>query len=327
MDTDQRNATYTTGRRRGKRLHAIGTTVQVVGDAERIDEATDLVRHHIDALDVAVSRFRDDSELTQLNNASGRPLEVSWLFLVTLEEALRAAQETDGIVDPTLGHVIELNGFDTDFVEATTSGSGSRTRFQRVPGWRRIRLDRASRTVTLPPGVRIDLGATALAGCADRAARSVAAETRTGVLVNIGGNVAVAGPPPSGGWRVRVIDRHDAPVEEAPGVTLSLRHGGIATSGVGSTRWSRGGLTLHHLIDPTTGGRPPSCWETVSVVAESCLEAAIASTASVILGLRAPRWLGERGHAARLVPARGTPVTMGGWPSDRERRDLASIAS
>jgi thiamine biosynthesis lipoprotein ApbE len=327
MDTDQRNATDTAGRRRGERFHAIGTTVQVVvGDADRIDQATDLVRHHIDALDVAVSRFRDDSELTQLNNASGRPLEVSWLFLVSLEEALRAAQETDGIVDPTLGHTIELNGFDTDLVEPTPPGPGPRVRFQRVPGWRRIRLNRASRTVTLPPGVRIDLGATAIAGCADRAARSVAAETRTGVLVNIGGDIAVAGPPPPEGWLVRVTDRHDAPVD-APGVTVSLRHGGMATSGVASTRWSRGGLTLHHLIDPATGARPPSCWRTVSVAAESCLEAGIASTASVILGPRAPGWLGERGHAARLVPVGGTPVTMGGWPSDRDRMDLASVAS
>ncbi|HEX3839328.1 MAG TPA: FAD:protein FMN transferase [Acidimicrobiales bacterium] len=327
MGTDQRSASYTGSRRRGKRFHAIGTTVQVVvGDGDRIDQATDLVRHHIDALDVAVSRFRDDSELTQLNNASGRPLQVSWLFLVSLEEALLAAQETDGIVDPTLGHAIELNGFDTDFVEAAPPGPGPRVRFQRVPGWRRIRLDRANRTVMLPPGVRIDLGATAIAGCADRAARTVAAETRTGVLVNIGGDIAVAGPPPDGGWLVRITDRHDAPVE-APGVTVALRHGGMATSGAASTRWSRGGLTLHHLIDPATGGHPPRGWKTVSVAAESCLEASIASTASVIQGPGAPQWLGERGHAARLVPTRGTPVTLGGWPPDRERAGLVAIAS
>ncbi|HWE69048.1 MAG TPA: FAD:protein FMN transferase [Acidimicrobiales bacterium] len=325
---DQRSATNTVSReRRGRRVHAIGTTIQVVvDDPDRLDQATDLVRSHIDALDVAVSRFRDDSELTQLNHASGRPLQVSWLFFVSVEEALRAAQETDGIVDPTLGHAIELGGFDPDFVEAPWEGAGARVRFQRVPGWRRIRLDRSSRTVTLPPGVRLDLGATAIAGCADRTARTVAAATRTGVLVNIGGDIAVAGPPPPGGWVVRVADRHDAP-DGAPGVTVALRHGGLATSGAASTRWSRGGLTLHHLIDPATGGHGSSCWGTVSVAAESCLEATIASTASVILGPRAQGWLRERGHAARLVSTRGTPLTMGGWPPERERLDLAAMAS
>jgi thiamine biosynthesis lipoprotein len=194
-----------------------------------------------------------------------------------------------------------------------------------VPGWRRIRIDRASRTVSLPPGVQIDLGATAMAGCADRTARTVAATTLTGVLVNIGGDLAVAGPPPPEGWVVRVADRHDAPAG-TPGVNVAIAHGGMATSGAASRRWSRGGLTTHHLIDPVTGA-PASCWRTVSVAAESCLEASIASTASVILGARAPQWLADRGLAARLVSEGGFPVSVGGWPSDLGRRPLASVAS
>src|ERR1700722_20747723 len=156
---------------------------------------------------------------------------------------------TDGVVDPTLCPALELCGYDRGFSEGPLGGPALKLRYQRVPGWRRVRIDRARRSVTLPPGVRIDLGETAKAGCADRTARSAAAATRTGVLVNLGGDLAVAGPPPPDGWVVRVADRHDAPAEE-PGVTVAIRHGGLASSGTAARRWAPGGPTTHHPSAP-----------------------------------------------------------------------------
>ncbi len=312
---------------RSARFAAIGTTIEVVVDVpEVLEQATDVVRAQVAALDATASRFRDDSELSRLNASSGRPVEVSWLFFVALEEAFQAAQLTDGIVDPTVGHALELSGYDRDFSEVAPDGPPIGVRYQRVPGWRRVRLDRACRTATLPPGVRIDLGATGKSGCADRAAQAAAAATEAGVLVNLGGDLAVAGPPPEEGWVIRIADRHDAPVDE-PGTTVAIRHGGLATSGTASRRWSRGGEPLHHLIDPATGAPANTCWRTVSVFANSCLEANIASTASVILGPRAPRWLTERGFAARLVSAQGSTVSVGGWPDERYPGDANSLAS
>jgi thiamine biosynthesis lipoprotein ApbE len=309
------------------RFEAIGTTIEVVvNEPDALGEATELVRTQVAALDATASRFRDDSELTRLNAASGHPVEVSWPCFVAIEEALQAAQATDGIVDPTIGHALELCGYDRDFSEVPAEGAMLGVRFQRVPGWRRVRLDRGRRSVTLPPGVSIDLGATAKAGCADRTAQAAAAATRTGVLVNLGGDLAVAGPPPPDGWVVRVADRHDSPVEE-PGVTVAIHHGGLATSGTASRRWSRGGRTLHHLIDPATGGPAETCWRTVSVAAASCLEANIASTASVILGTRAPEWLTERGLAARLVSEQGAAISVGGWPSGHGPSATGALAS
>ena len=306
---------------------AIGTTVEVVvAVPEALEPATEVVRSRVAALDAAASRFRDDSELSLLNASSGRPVEVSWPFFVALEEALQAARMTDGIVDPTVGHALEQSGYDRDFSEMAPDGPPIRVRYQRVPGWRRVRLDRGRRTATLPPGVRIDLGATAKAGCADRSAQAAAAATRAGVLVNLGGDLAVAGPPPEDGWVIRIADRHDAPLDD-PGATVAIGHGGLATSGTASRRWSRGGQALHHLIDPATGAPANTCWRTVSVFAASCLEANIASTASVILGPRAPHWLTERGFAARLVSAQGSVVSLGGWPADRYSGDAGSLAS
>ncbi|MGA8370230.1 MAG: FAD:protein FMN transferase, partial [Acidimicrobiales bacterium] len=100
---------------RSARFGAIGTNIEVVVDVpEALDQATEVVRAQVAALDGAASRFRDDSELSRLNASSGRPVEVSWPFFVALEEAIQAAQLTDGIVDPTVGHALELCGYDRD---------------------------------------------------------------------------------------------------------------------------------------------------------------------------------------------------------------------
>ena len=297
-------------------FEAIGTTISVaVTDESALVEATELVRDHVDTLDRAASRFRDDSELTRLHSRPGQPVEVSWLLFVALEEALGAAERTDGLVSPTMGEALELAGYDRDFSRVEPTGPPLRLRYRRVPGWRRLHLDRAARTVILPPGVKIDLGATAKAGCADRAALAAAALTESGVLVNLGGDLAVAGPSPEGGWVVRITDRTDAP-PEAPGVTVAVAGGGLATSGTAARRWRRGDQVLHHIIDPVTGVPARSCWRTVTVVADTCLEANVASTAAVILGTAAPRWLGDRGLHARLLAEDGEAVAVGDWPLD-----------
>lgn len=294
---------------------ALGTTVSVlVTDPGALGEATELVRAHVADLDQAASRFRPDSELSRLNAAAGRSVPVSPLLLTAVTEALRAAAETDGLLNPTVGHAVELSGYDRDFDSVAPDGPRLVVRCQRVPGWRAVRVDPARSTVRVPFGVRLDLGATAKAGCADRAAQAVHRLTGAGTLVNLGGDLAVAGPTPEGGWAVRVTDRHDAPADE-PGVTVALRSGGMATSGTAARRWRRGGRLHHHVIDPATGLPAATCWRTVSVVADTCLAANTAATAAIVLGAGAPAWLGARGRHARLVAEDGTVTGVGDWPA------------
>ncbi|MCZ0986619.1 FAD:protein FMN transferase [Streptomyces diastatochromogenes] len=119
-----------------------------------------------------------------------------------------------------------------------------------------MRLDRATGTVTVPEGVRLDLGATAKAWAADRAAATLARAAGCGVLVSLGGDTAVAGEVPADGWQLRVQDV-TGPVGPPPAQgsydTVALRHGGLATSGTTARRWRRGGHDLHHIVDPRTG--------------------------------------------------------------------------
>jgi thiamine biosynthesis lipoprotein len=299
---------------------ALGTTAWVlVTDPAVLDAARAAVQAEVAAIDAACSRFRDDSELALVNAAGGQAVPVSPLLLDALEVALRAAVITDGLVDPTVGAVLRDIGYDRDFAAVPASGPPLRATVRTVPGWRAVDVDRRRGTVRVPAGVALDLGATAKAWCADRAA-SAAAEAAggAGVLVSLGGDIAVAGPPPGEGWAVRVTDDHRAPTD-APGQTVVLGDGGLATSGTASRRWTRGAAQLHHLIDPATAAPAAGEWRTVTVAAASCVDANIASTAAVVLGAGAPAWLTGFGLPARLVAEDGTVTLVGDWPADEHQ--------
>ncbi|MDA8045867.1 MAG: FAD:protein FMN transferase [Actinomycetota bacterium] len=296
---------------------ALGTTAALVlTDGSLAEPARDRLRAELDLCDRVCSRFRDDSELEGLNRSAGRgPVPVSDLLLDALDAALRAARLTGGLVDPTVGRALNLVGYDRDFGLIAPDGPPLQLAVRPVPGWRAVTLDRARRTVALPPGVRLDLGATAKALCADRAARSIAGALGGGVLVSLGGDVAVAGPAPVAGWPVRITNDHAAPLD-GPGPVVAIHDGGLATSSTSVRRWRRGGRPVHHLIDPHTSAPAGEHWSSVSVAAASCLDANIASCAAMIMGPAAPAWLRERRLPARLVPAAGPVQTLAGWPGE-----------
>jgi thiamine biosynthesis lipoprotein len=293
---------------------ALGTRVSVfVTDPAALADVCRLVERELDEIDLACSRFRADSELTRVNNAKGQWVGVSSLFLEALQSALRAARLTDGAVDPTIGRALRLLGYDRDFAEI---GAGPR-RWQTVtttPSWRSVQVDVGRRAVRVPAGVELDLGATAKALAADRAARNAAALV-SGVLVNLGGDVATAGDAPPDGWAVRVTEDHDADFD-APGQTVSLTSGGLATSSTTVRRWICGGEELHHIVDPSTGQPARVVWRTVSVAAASSVDANTASTAAIVRGDQAPLWLESLDLPARLVAAEGDVLRVCGWPAE-----------
>ena len=298
---------------------ALGTSVVLrVSDAAALAQARDRVEDELDAIDLACSRFRADSELSRLNARAGRRVQVGPLLLQALEVALRAAELTGGDVDPTLGRALELAGYDRDWelLQAPAHGEPQPApgiiRAHLRAGWRTVELDRGRSTVRLARGIRLDLGATAKAWAADRAAAAVA-QAGCGALVAIGGDIAVAGPAPAGGWLIRVTDDHRASLSE-PGQTISIASGGVATSSTAVRRWSHEGHTMHHIIDPASGAPVRETWRTVSVAAASCTDANIAATAALVRGPRAPAWLAGQRLPARLIDADGAVLSVGGWP-------------
>jgi thiamine biosynthesis lipoprotein ApbE len=295
---------------------ALGTLVQlVVTDPAARPEARRLLEDDLAEVDAACSRFRADSEIRSL--AGGRQ-QVSPLLAEAVAAALRAARLTDGDVDPTVGAAMSAVGYDRDFEKMEPNGPPLRLTVRQVPGWREVRLD--GQSLTMPAGVQLDLGATAKAWAADRSATRIARQLGCGVLVSLGGDIAVAGPPPAAGWRVRVQDVTGAPQDPPAGpyALIAIRDGGLATSSTAARRWQRGGDVLHHILDPRTGLPAEPVWRTVSVAAGSCADANAASTAAVIRGRRALGWLTGLGLPARLVDATGAVFTVAGWPDDSE---------
>jgi thiamine biosynthesis lipoprotein ApbE len=296
---------------------ALGTLVHlVVTDPDALAGARRLLTDDLAEVDAACSRFRADSEIRALNG--GRTARLSPLLAEAIAVALRAARLTDGDVDPTVGAAMSAVGYDRDFEQIKQNGPKIGLTARTVPGWREVHLD--GQSLTMPAGVQLDLGATAKAWAADRSAARIAARTGRGVLVSLGGDIAVAGPAPDGGWRIRVQDVTGAPEDPPAGpyALIAIRDGGLATSSTAARRWQRGGDVLHHILNPRTGLPAEPVWRTVSVAAGSCADANAASTAAVIRGRRALGWLAQLSLPARLVDATGVVFTVAGWPDESE---------
>lgn len=294
-----------------------------VSAPDQIADARALLASDLADLDRVASRFRPDSEVTALSRAPAGPdgrvtVTVSPLLAEAIAVALRAASLTDGDVDPTLGAALSDLGYDRDFARVCADGPALPAGTRVIPGWRSIVLDPGTRRLTMPAGVQLDLGATVKGWAADRAAARIAGELGCGVLVSLGGDTAVAGQPPVGGWPVRVQDVTGMPDARpiGPSAVIAIRAGGLATSSTAARRWARGGSVLHHILDPRTGAPAAPVWRTVSVAAASCADANTAATASVIRGRQAPAWLDALGLPARLVDTGGAVHTVAGWPAD-----------
>jgi thiamine biosynthesis lipoprotein len=245
------------------------------------------IRDVFERYDQTFSRFRADSELNRVNARGGG--RVSRLFAEALEVALWAAEETGGVVDPTVGAAVVAAGYDRDFASgldrAAPAGAAP------VPGWRSVRL--VGRVVTLRPGTALDLNGVVKALAVEEAAALLEGDG----FVSAGGDLATRGPvdvalPSNGSVRV---------------------DGGLATSGTTRRRWLRDGVEQHHLVDPGTGRPAQSPWSAVTVAGATCVAADVAAKAALILGDDGPAWLDARGLPGRLVRHDGDAVQTARW--------------
>jgi FAD:protein FMN transferase len=249
------------------RFAALGTSAQVTVAAEGagLRTAGALLHDELETIDRACSRFLATSELNAVNAGAGAPVGVSSVLFEAVATALRAAEATEGAVDPTVGGSPRSLGYDGGFaLIGTDDGRRQVVRLRRPSvSWKRVRLDRERHTIGIPRGVELDLGATGKAFAADRAARRVADEIGSGVLVSLGGDIAVAGDPPDEGWPIRVTDDHRD--LDGAGPTIALRSGGLATWSTTVRRWSTDGVERRHIVDPRSGRPAPEVWRTASV--------------------------------------------------------------
>lgn len=286
-----------------------------LAEPEPADYAVTRATEILDAVDLACSRFRADSELSIVNSRPGR-YEVSPVFAGALRVALEAAHETDGLVDPTLGARLSAAGY---------AGAESRGAPTRLPGraanWRDIVLD--DHILTVPDNTFLDLGATGKAYAADLLAECLAQETGSALIVSLGGDIAVRGTDEL--WPV-VIAHRPADVGHGPAITsLRIGAGGLATSSVSARRWRHHGSQWHHILDPRTGLPAQGPWVTVTALGSTSVAANVASTAAMVLGAAAYDWLTRRDVAALLVTADGFVQRTPAWTTAVPEAALDSL--
>lgn len=247
------------------RFAAMGTRVHVVvvgGPAELALRAG----HRIDQLEQAWSRFRADSEISRLNTAGGRPVEVGHETWVLLSKACQAWRLSQGAFDPTVLEAMEANGYDRSFGQLGASPATTPRTPVRGAGCAGIELDDRRRSVRLPAGVGIDPGGIGKGLAADMVAAEMMRSGASGVLVNIGGDLVALGEPPAGEHWVVEID--EATICPVPLCAVRIERGGLATSVTTRRRWASSDGDRHHLVDPATGESTPG--PTVLVSALAC---------------------------------------------------------
>jgi FAD:protein FMN transferase len=278
---------------------------------DQMDGATERLWYWLNAIDAACNRFRDDSELSQLNASHGARTAISPTLEMALAAALRCAAATDDLVDPTVLPALLALGYDRDFDELADGDPILEHVSLPAMGTSAIHLDADAHTVVLDPPCRLDLGASAKALAADVIADDVAESG--GVVVEIGGDVAVRGEGPEGAWAIAVSDNLTLDGHEP---RVAFRHGGIATSSTNSRTWRVGERTVNHIIDPRTGHCARGLYTTASVSASDCVLANAFATAALLWNEDAGYHIAQAGWSARLVRRDGTLEYVGGWPED-----------
>ena len=273
----------------------------------------------LEAVELSASRFRADSDVSRIATAGGGPVEVSAMTIDLIGVALRSAEQTEGLVDPTLGGVMTDLGYDRTIDEVRRDGSRTTVLVRSARrNWRDVVVDPDNRTVQVPAGLILDLGATAKARASDLGVAAAVNAVNAPVVLGLGGDLAVAGTPEgSDGWPVRLAESPgelDDEAVELPQVAIAT--GGLATSTTMARRWRSGDRWVHHVIDPRTQEPAREVWRTATVAAATCVDANTASTAAVILGDGATAWLVRQGLPARLVSASGDAVAVAGWPKE-----------
>ncbi len=286
---------------------AVGIECLVAAD-ERADDGFAAVEEEFQRLEQIFSRFRPDSELSQLNAAGSRRCSDELLEVVEL--ALLARDRTAGRFDPTVHDALVRAGYDRTFAAVAPELDGPEE--EPVPAGGAVEVDRTARTVRLGAGVRLDLGGIVKGYAAERGCDLLAPYGPC--LVNAGGDAAVRGVPPEGVWPIGV---------ETPAgpLTLGLAHGGLATSGRDYRRWTRNGRNRHHLIDPFTGEPSDTDLVSVTVVGATAVAAEVHAKSLFLLGTagapaeagparssRAARRRGRDGAARGRSRMRGDPT-------------------
>lgn len=287
------------------RARAMGTDAQIVVPADQGEILENAILRLAD-LERRWSRFLPGSEVSQLNSHPGVPVIVSDETFDLIALAMDAWQKTDGRFDPTVHDILVTHGYDRSFEQlpdTTTSPENPSP----APTPASVTLDETLRAVTIPAGVKLDLGGIGKGAAADLIVREAMAAGARGICVNVGGDARVSGDGPvRSAWPI---------VLQCPGSSetrpMSLSDGAACTSTKLRRQWKTDRGTAHHLIDPTSGLPAETGVASVGVVAARAAQAEVMAKAALLAGPEgAVAFLNRHGLAGVVVTDHGAVMDV-----------------
>ncbi len=306
--THRNNMAIPVGMRRAE-FRAMGTTISLLLPNNEFCAGVEATQDLFAEWEQTLSRFLPESELSQLNRQAGTPVNVSPLLFRVLYAAYIAAQETEGLFDPTLLPQLVGIGYDRSFDELPAILPASKHTPRSGGDWREIRLDHRRRCVTLPAGIGVEVGGIAKGMAVDAAIAQLRLLGVQTALVNAGGDLAVIGlPDGQEHWPLSVVGKDMSWI-------IPFQYGALATSGVDRRHWQQGTQARHHIIDPRSGESAQRGLGSVTVAAETCQRAEVAPKAPFLLCVEQGRaFLSDAGLSGLLVRVDGSWISAGSWP-------------
>jgi len=268
----------------------MGSPCELITEANARDRARDLARLAADEvwrIEDKFSRYRDDNIVHRINTAAGRSVEVDEETAGLLDFAVTLYELSDRKFDITSGVLRAVWRFDGS--DRIPEPEAVRRILDKV-GWDKVSWQRP--VLTMPAGMEIDLGGIGKEYAADRAVNLLRAAGAPPSLVNLGGDLAVSGPPSNRrAWKVAI----EGELEGSHEKLIDLRQGALTTSGDTRRFLLRKGVRYSHILDPTTGWPVPDAPRSVTVAADTCTQAGMISTMAMLRGRGAEQFLAEEG--------------------------------
>ncbi len=241
---------------------AMGTefSIAIICDSKTVaDTKATEIQAQIHSYETRFSRFKRESELSQLNTK--KDMVVSDTFLSVVEEAYALFVRTKGVFNPLLQ--IERLGYDRSF-ETISQENAIEPGEEYDIDFTTTTIDQSSNRIILQEGQKLDFGgflkgylATKLCTALMRDAKGI-----TGAIVNIGGDLHACGSDVDGKPFVFEIFN---PITNT-NLEVILTNQSLATSGTYKRTWQHGDTQVHHILDASGTHNPQTDIVSASVI-------------------------------------------------------------
>ncbi len=267
----------------------MGSPCELLTEAESEDSAQVLATAAADEvwrIEDKYSRYLENNIVHRINSADGATLQVDAETAQLLDFAANLFDLSDGLFDITSGVLRRVWTFDGGSKVPDESAIQA---LLPLIGWGRVTWQ--SPAISLLPGMEIDLGGIGKEYAVDRAILKLRAMSDSPCLVNLGGDLAVTGPPVrSSAWSVGIETARPGEAETA----LRLRQGALATSGDARRYVRANGIRYSHVLNPSTGWPIKDAATSITVAADTCVQAGMLSTLAMLKGTGAEAFLDEQ---------------------------------